>query len=76
MNIIIEDAETQEFFTGEGRWTKNITEGKRYAQTALAFKAARQELIGKFNIVGYIGETRQFINLDHGRGKGAVETPA
>ena len=76
MNIIIEDAETLKFFTGDGRWTKNIAEGKRYAQTGLAFKAAKQEPIGKFNVVGYIGETRQFINLDHGRGKGAVETPA
>ena len=76
MNIIIEDAETLKFFTGDGRWTKNIAEGKRYAQTALAFKAAKQEPVGKFNIVGYIGETEQFINLDHGRGKGAVESPA
>ena len=76
MNIIIEDAESQKFFTGEGLWSKIATEGKRYAGTALAFKAAKQELVGKFNIVGYIGETKQFINLDHGRGKGAAEVPA
>ena len=76
MNIIIEDADSQKFFTGEGLWTKNVTEGKRYAGTAAAFKVAKQEPVGKFNIVGYISETRQFINLDHGRGKGAVEIPA
>ena len=76
MNIIIEDAESQKFFTGEGLWSKIATEGKRYAGTALAFKAAKQELVGKFNIVGYIGETKQLINLDHGRGKGAAEIPA
>jgi hypothetical protein len=76
MNIIIEDAESLKFFIGEGLWTKNVAEGKRYAGTALAFKAAKQEPVGKFNIVGYIGETKQFINLDHGRGKGAVEIPA
>ncbi len=76
MNIIIEDAVTLEFFSGDSRWTKNIAEGKRYARTVLAVKAAKQELIGKFNIVGYIGDTGQFINLDHGHGKGAVEKPA
>jgi hypothetical protein len=76
MNIIIEDAESLKFFTGEGLWSKIATEGKRFAGTALAFKAAKQEPVGKFNIVGYITETKQFINLDHGRGKGAVEAAA
>jgi hypothetical protein len=57
-------------------WSKLATEGKRYAGTASAFKAAKQEPVGKFNIVGYVVETKQFINLDHGRGKGAVEVAA
>jgi hypothetical protein len=76
MNIIIEDAESLKFFTGEGLWSKTATEGKPYAGTALACKAAKQESVGKFNIVGYIAETKQFINLDHGRGKGAAEVAA
>ena len=76
MNIIIEDADSLKFFIGEGLWTKNVGEGKRYAGTALAFKAAKQESVGKFNIVGYVSETKQFINLDHGRGKGAAEVAA
>ena len=76
MNILIEDAESLKFFTGEGLWSKIATEGKRFAGTGLAFKAAKQEHVGKFNIVGYIGETRQFINLEHGRGKGAAEVSA
>jgi len=76
MNIIIEDAESQKFFSGEGAWTPNVAEGKRFARTALAFKAAKQEPVGKFNIVGHIASTGQFINLDHGRGKGAAEIPA
>jgi hypothetical protein len=76
MNIIIEDADLQKFFTGEGHWSKTVTEGKHFAGTALAFKAAKQEAVGKFNIVGYVSETRQLINLDSGRGKGAVEIPA
>jgi hypothetical protein len=76
MNIIIEDAESLKFFTGEGLWSKIAADGKHYAGTASAFKAAKQEPVGKFNIVGYITETKQFINLDHGRGKGAAEIPA
>jgi len=76
MNIIIEDAESLKFFTGEGLWSKIATEGKPYAGTALACKAAKLESVGKFNIVGYIAETKQFINLDHGRGKGAAEISA
>jgi hypothetical protein len=76
MNIMIEDAESQKFFTGEGLWSKTATEGKHFAGTALAFKAAKQEPIGKFNIVGYVTETKQCINLDHGRGKGGAEVAA
>lgn len=72
MNIIIEDAESLKFFSGEGRWTKNAAEGKCYTGTKMAFQAAKQEPVGKFNIVGCILSTRQLINLDHGHGKGAV----
>lgn len=76
MNIMIEDAELLKYFTGEGLWSKNATEGKSFAGTALAFKAAKLEPVGKFNIVGHIAGTQQFINLDHGRGKGAAEVAA
>jgi hypothetical protein len=76
MNILIEDADSLKFFIGEGLWSKTATEGKRFAGTALAFKAAKQESVGKFNVVGYIAETKQLINLDHGRGKGLAEIPA
>lgn len=73
MNILIEDADSLKFFSGDGLWSKTAAEGRRYAGTALAFKAAKQEPVGRFNIVGYISVTKQFINLDHGRGKGAAE---
>jgi hypothetical protein len=76
MNIMIEDSESLKFFTGEGHWTKNVSEGKIYSGIALAFRAGKQEPMGKFNVVGYIPETRQFINLDHGRGKGVSEVAA
>ena len=39
-------------------------------------RGAKQEAIGKFNIVSYIRETNQFINLDHGRGAGSPEVAA
>ena len=68
MNIIIEDAESLKFFIGEGQWTKNAADGKRYAGTTQAYTAARNEPIGKFNIAGYISETKQVINIRHGHG--------
>ena len=74
MNIIIEDAETLKFFTGEGQWTSNAIEGKNFAGSVQAFTAARHEPIGKFNIACYIAETRQFINLRSGRGTGSPST--
>ena len=76
MNILIEDAESQKFFISEGQWSQTVSEGKRFPGTASAFKVAKLELVGKFNIVGYITETRQCINLDHGRGKRAAEAAA
>jgi alpha/beta superfamily hydrolase len=76
MNTIIENAETLEYLTNSGTWTKNPVEGKSFGATTAAFAAARMEPIGKFNIVSYIAETRQFINLDHGRGKGVESVTA
>jgi hypothetical protein len=76
MNILIENAESLEYLAGNGEWTKNAANGKNFGATGTAFKAAKQEPIGKFNIVSYITQTKQFINLDHGRGKGIAETSA
>jgi hypothetical protein len=73
MNTLIENNETLEYLTATGDWTKNPQDGKRFSATAIAFRAAKQEAIGKFNIVGHIPQTNQFINLDHGRGTGAPE---
>jgi hypothetical protein len=74
MNILIEDAEKLEYLTSGNLWTKNAAEGKDFGATGTAFAVAKQELIGKFNIVAYIAGSKQFINLDHGRGKGIAET--
>ena len=69
MKILIEDAETLEYLTDNSQWTKKAAEGRGFVATAAAFEVAKKEPIRKFNIVCYIGQTKQFINLDHGRGK-------
>ena len=73
MNILIEDAEKLEYLTGSNQWTKNVDKGKNFGATAAAFDVAKKEPIGRFNIVSYIAQTKQFINLDHGRGRGPAE---
>jgi hypothetical protein len=70
MNILIENDATLEYFTNDGLWTKNPLKGKRFPATEAAFQIAKREAIGKFNIVFHIPETNQFVNMDHGRGKG------
>jgi hypothetical protein len=76
MNILIEDAETLQYLTKDNHWTKKASEGKNFGATGTAFDVARNEPIGKFNIVFYIPQTKQLINMDHGRGKGLAEASA
>ncbi|MEI9865098.1 MAG: hypothetical protein WDN00_11225 [Limisphaerales bacterium] len=76
MNILIEDAEKLEYLTSNNVWAKNPATGKDFGATGAAFAVAKKELIGKFNIVGYNIETKQFINMDHGKGKGLPEAVA
>lgn len=76
MNILIENAESLEFLTTNGTWSKSAAGGKVFRNTVTAFAAAKQEAIGKFNIVCHIPQTNQFVNMDHGKGKGAVEADA
>ena len=73
MNILIEDAETLLYLTDNSLWTKNAAAGTNFGTTRAAFQIAKREPIGRFNIVCYIPQTRQFVNLDHGRGKGVAE---
>jgi hypothetical protein len=70
MNILIEDAEKLEYLTSNSQWTKNAADGKNFGATEMALQAAKKEPIGRFNIVFYIPQTRQFVNLDRGHGKG------
>ena len=76
MNILIEDAEKLEYLTNNNEWTKNVAKGKDFRATGDAFAVAKKEPVGRFNIVGYFAETKQFINLNHGKGKGLPEAEA
>jgi hypothetical protein len=73
MSILIENNETHEYLKSPGKWSKDPLDGKDFPATVVAFRAARQEAIEKFNIVFHIEGTNQFVNLDHGRGSGAQE---
>lgn len=70
MNILVENHDTLEYLAEEGNWTKNPLAGLPFPSSRAAFKAAKLEAIGSFNIVWHIPVTNQFVNLDHGRGKG------
>ena len=70
MNILIENSETLEYLASGGKWTKNPLSGRCFQASEAAIQVAKSEAIGKFNIVGHIPATNQFINMDHGRGKG------
>jgi len=70
MNILIEDAESLAFLTSGNQWTKIAAEGKSFGATGTALAVAKKEPIGRFNIVAYVEQTKQFINLNHGRGRG------
>ena len=74
MDILIEDAEQLRYLNAKGQWTKNPGEGSSFLSTKAAYATAKNELIGKFNIVRFIALNGQLINLDCGRGK-RKETP-
>jgi hypothetical protein len=74
MDILIENNDTLEYLTATGDWTKDPLAGKHFASTNIAYRAAKLETVGKFNIVAHISATNQFVNLNHGRGAGATET--
>jgi len=76
MKTLVEDAETLEYLTSNSQWTKNAGDGRDFGVTQAAFEVAKQEPMGRFNIVGYFPETKQLINMNHGRGRRVPETPA
>jgi len=73
MAWVLAVSETLAYLTPTGNWTKNPRDGKSFPDVRLAFMTAKQEAIGKFNIVWHFPASGQFYNLDHGRGKGLPE---
>ena len=71
MTILIEKNETLEYLTAAGSWTKEPREGRQFGSMVSAYEVAKKEAVGRFNIVCHILMTNQFVNLNHGRGKGA-----
>jgi len=76
MNILIEDAEKLEYLTSSNHWTKTATDGKVFKSTADALAVAKQQPMGKFNIVAFMSLNNQFINMNKGSGKGLPEVVA
>jgi len=76
MTILVENAESGEYLTTANLWTKIPIDGKPFKKVIDAFEAAKKEAIGRFNVVGYVGENKQLINLNHGRGRGLPGTAA
>lgn len=69
MDILIEDAEQLNYLNAKGQWSKKPSEGASFPSTKAAYAVAKNELIGKFNIVRFLAFNGQLINLDRGRGK-------
>ncbi len=76
MKTLVEDAEKLEYLTSDSQWTKNAGEGKDFITIRAAIDIAKQEPMGRFNIIGYFPGTKQLFNLNHGRGRRSAETAA
>ena len=78
MNIFIENAESLEYLANDSQWTKNITAGKQFGNTRVAYAAAKLEAVHAFNIVSYIPalQTKQIVNLGSRQGARTRPKPA
>jgi hypothetical protein len=76
MTILIENAESLQYLTSSGRWSKNADAGQSFGTRQSALAAAKLESIGGFNVVGYFSKTHQFINLESGKGTRTEVAPA
>ena len=71
MTILIENAETREFFGKDGRWSKKVNEAATYRTSTLAREHGVTIPIARFNIVGVFKNSPQMVNLDEGHGAGS-----
>jgi len=68
MTIFIENADTQEFLSREGAWTKHFEKAATYRSSTLAKAFAQTAQIGRFNVIGGFHNSPQLVNLDEGQG--------
>jgi hypothetical protein len=73
MLILIENPETSELLSVTGEWTRQPATAKAFANVTAALRAGRQLPVGRFDVSGYLPDSRQFINLQHGRGTGRTD---
>lgn len=69
MIILIEDAEQLTYLNANGQWSKKPGETSPFLSTKAAYATAKNEVMGRFNIVQFIAVNGQLINLDCGKGK-------
>jgi hypothetical protein len=68
MTIYIENPQTLELLTKDGRWTKNRNDAASYRTSTSAKQFGATAHIGQFNIIGAFKNSPQITNLDDGRG--------
>jgi len=73
MNILIEDAETLQYLTSNSQWTKNASKAKTSGPPKRPFRLRKKNRSAGLTSFFTSPKTRQFINMDHGRGKGLAE---
>lgn len=68
MRIQIENAETLELLTKEGKWTRQREDAATYRTTTVAKEFGTGAAIGRFNVIGTFAKSGQIANLDEGCG--------
>jgi hypothetical protein len=71
MTIYIENPQTLELLTKDGRWTKNRKDAASYRNSTLAKQFGANSSIGAFNVIGAFPNFPQITNLDDGCGVAA-----
>jgi hypothetical protein len=71
MTIYIENADTQELLTKDGRWTRSRDKAANYRTSNLAKQTGAAASIGRFNVIGAFRNSPQITNLDEGCGVAA-----
>jgi hypothetical protein len=68
MRILIENAETLQYLTADGAWTKEPNAAATYRTSTVAKEHGKTAPIGRFNVIGAFKNSPQITNLDDGCG--------